>query len=222
MDLNRGELYLKTLEIINVLLHGDFWKIINGNYVAKLYIDKYEMVVYGEPIKIFHLPITDRKIFMNEFSKIINNLGFSISYSKREDLYTLMISKSMQKECAIKFESLTRNICNDNYDEKINEFIDAIINNYLWVDLNNGISYLEYEVKTIDNKVIFIIDKDIFDFDLDVQEYKKFEKELKIKLQSYKIITYGNEKLRRYFSSDDLYRTKKLYNSDKIKLEKKK
>ena len=184
MDLNRGKLYLKTLEIINVLLHGDYWRIINGNYVAKLYIDKYEMVVYGEPIKIFHLPITDRKIFMNEFSKIINNLGFSISYSKREDLYTLMISKSMQKECAIKFESLTRNISNNNFYERINEFIDAIINNYLWVELNNGISYLEYEVKTIDNKVIFIINKDIFDFDLNIQDYKKFEKELKIKSQS--------------------------------------
>ena len=217
MILGKCDLLSESVTVIRTLLYSDCWKEKYDSFILKFYInDNDEMVILSKPIKVIKLDYVNKNNFLKVFKETLYGLGLELSVTKTTDTYTLTIPKKKIDECNAKLVSLLPKIIDR---EKIINAVDNLIYNalkkYEWVELSNGLSYLEYNINYMNGKVIVIIGEDVYRYNINEEEYGLFEKVLDERANDYRVVRYGNGNNKRYLSTYDLVKSNMIYNYNK-------
>ena len=222
----KSEIFNYALDIVNTLLKCKSWTEEEDNMVLRYYItdsnDKKIIVIYNSPYIVYELNVnhlTDSSFYTLDMAikeallvyRIESDYDYDIDFNKiiipkkriknLKDIYYGIIQYAdlLHKEDEFAFM----------YMERITE---SFINSDSWKTLPNNISYLTYNMKYNDKMLNLYIDNKLVDrFVLSLDDYLKVVNVFENYIYNYDLVTYGNNHMNKYLSTNNLHYTKALF-----------
>lgn len=214
--MERKEIYDYSLNIINTLLRSNCWKLKKDEYCCEFYIEEEEkiLVIMSEPVRIINIEAIGDKLFKTIFLKAIYDFKINVKYYDKSDLYGLAIKKENVSTIS---DNINKFLFNETVIEPKKEMTSNIIKDLItsrfWIELNNGICFLDYDISYSNGKCILIInDRDVLYYDMSLEEYNSFISNFEKIMYEYRIVKYGSKNCKKSLSTTDYLRSLKLYN----------
>lgn len=224
-DLN-SEIFNYAFDVFKVMLFSDCWQQNDVNMVLRYYIDNSDdgkiLVLLNSPLKIFKLNISEKNDFEyynleRALADIFNLFRIEVAYDDTIEFSKLVLPIKNIKDVKDYYYGIKQYSKMLNYNEKgvflfLKRISSTLINSDNWKTLNNGISYLNYNIDYKDNMLRLFIDNNVVDmFRIDNRDFFVLETLFDNYFDEFSIIRYGSKHTNNYLSSNNLKLSRNLY-----------